>query len=1762
MALPSKEINPPGAQTAPGRSYADAALKRIPTNKHSLMHGETTRPGSPTLNTNASTSIKEIKTRIWRHARSVDGYFLDISKIPNTTDQQHMGVIDKQYKADNFYGLKFLGKTNQRYIEIYPSDEIRDTFVQNGLTYTTGNSQIRLLPCAAIDGKGSVIHVNLTDIPFMAKAKLLQSLPEIMSKYGQVLDFGVKLDQQYGFMLGSGYATIQQLPNEVYSKLSHTIPWNTGNDHCHATFPEMATWCRYCHDEGHTKYECPKAMASIVCYNCDGNGHRQAQCDKPSRKPKQRESKKPRKSYENSLSTEAAKSRWAPGGSKDQAPSVNKQIEVAQSNTPAPITTASPPTSIPAAGEDKKPRRTKKRVASQDGNRRLDTDNASMATSTDEEYQPSSSSDDSSSSESEGEAMEADEHGALMTDQQQVIMESGLTSSNVPSLHQQQPTQYNRDHNNSAPPSVHDLVKAGHPTTQSSYLRHLSLQQYTILSLQETHATETTIPTIQMQLKAQQYLWTYYCGIASFSTDFILTHIATDHLYESERHILCKVHHPHNFYEPFYIINIYAPASSNNKERQEFYQSLYNMLTSLSDTIDLERLIISGDFNYDYSRDIAKVPRIVKTTLEWLCYLEQHFHNCLVYNNMNVLPTYQHGSTTHSTIDYVFAGSGLRHLVNDAAISFPPPAWSDHAVLEVSFKLGKSKLGPGLWRGNPAYANNQDFQQQLETRINTVMASLTDSTSPQDQWELIKRTTKQVIKKFGVKHVNWRKQSIKHLERKRNRLLRSKPPTAILLMSLPRIDTMIHTLQQELVDIAALKAGDSWREQGERSAGYLKRIHQQRTTQQYMATLQEPVTGIIPSADHASSGPEERPGIADSGNGPSEVETTLVDVPGIQHGGATGRAVPATTTASSSSDMETMKRHAWSYYTHLYRADPVSSSTINEYLDGIQFERVLTEDDKLSLMAPITIEELMEQATRSVKATAPGSDGLAYPYLALLFQFDSVKTLVLQVYNDALDGLFPSSWHDLRIRLLPKKGELALLKNWRPICLLVCDSKVFTRLLTKRLARIIGKLINPYQSGFLQNRFICDNGMALSMVLEQAQCFSHTGAGMLLDQEKAYDRVNAVYLGAVLERFGFPDRFVSCINQLFFGNAMFVNINGFFTAGVHQERGIRQGDPLSPLLFDLALEPFLLSILQDPQFCGFNVTDGCVPPPLVNSVAVPTIKCLAYADDVCVLLRDPSDLARLQAHMDRYAAVSNAKFNKDKSEAFALDGRHSPSWQAAFEDMNLQVYHHQGSGSAFRYLGLYFAYNHTQRAQIEEMLLSSVRKQCHIYSQRQLSILGKVTIANSLILSKIWYCLRLLRPTKRFLENVKTCIYQFVWNKKSPLLRKEKVFLPRHSGGLSVLDPSIQQLVLQKRWLNYLVDPGNYPSFLFPLMIHHLSLLPLSTEFPLLAFIAPHVRKSKLCHRDLSIWHSIFELFDHFGYTGLDVLTDLPVPTILALPLLQLLKEVPPEHWLHRHPSFPSNQFLIFDDSQQRLRLRVRHEYTRYPRLCQTLYVDIMQSRTIELQPCVWPHILEAPNSQEVDWSNHEMLGQMRRLTTWSSFSSITFRKDRQAHIKKTQQFPNHTVKLLWSSPMEPKARTVLYRSVSRCIPHKSFLIKFGSVETDICSFCGTGVDTLRHFLIDCPIKWQMWQTILNHYYKDYPISSEILFGTLRFLHMPRFIKDRQRYMSVIATTLWQMWNLYWLHGNQPTHTLSPASIHHFTPRVICLIDRLIPANY
>ncbi|RCH88067.1 hypothetical protein CU098_009673 [Rhizopus stolonifer] len=110
----------------------------------------------------------------------------------------------------------------------------------------------------------------------------------------------------------------------------------------------------------------------------------------------------------------------------------------------------------------------------------------------------------------------------------------------------------------------------------------------------------------------------------------------------------------------------------------------------------------------------------------------------------------------------------------------------------------------------------------------------------------------------------------------------------------------------------------------------------------------------------------------------------------------------------------------------------------------------------------------------------------------------------------------------------------------------------------------------------------------------------HSGIGLLLDQEKAYDRVLAEYLIKVLHAFHFPAPLADSIHELFLRQC-----------SPHQ--CLRQGDPFSPLLFTLALELLLLSILQDPSYQGYIS---------VNASSSQQIKCLAYADDIYAFVQD------------------------------------------------------------------------------------------------------------------------------------------------------------------------------------------------------------------------------------------------------------------------------------------------------------------------------------------------------------------------------------------------------------------------------------------------------------------------------------------------------------------------------------------------------------
>ena len=235
--------------------------------------------------------------------------------------------------------------------------------------------------------------------------------------------------------------------------------------------------------------------------------------------------------------------------------------------------------------------------------------------------------------------------------------------------------------------------------------------------------------------------------------------------------------------------------------------------------------------------------------------------------------------------------------------------------------------------------------------------------------------------------------------------------------------------------------------------------------------------------------------------------------------------------------MSGMLHEACFFYSALYTPDPIDQSAVDDLLESIPHSVVLSEEEQDMLLDPFEDDDLLTLLKHSPTGKSPGLDGLPFElYQFLIPRHKGILRLLLAILCDALYSSYPLSWNLTRMVLLFKKGDPTLLQNWRPLSLINVDAKIFTKLLANRFNLVLSKLINPYQTGFMPNRLISDNGWlnhTLMTTLRASKSLSPQVA-VLLDAEKAYDRVHPGYLQQVLRRFGFPPRIISCLALLFF----------------------------------------------------------------------------------------------------------------------------------------------------------------------------------------------------------------------------------------------------------------------------------------------------------------------------------------------------------------------------------------------------------------------------------------------------------------------------------------------------------------------------------------------------------------------------------------------------------------------------------------------------
>ena len=154
--------------------------------------------------------------------------------------------------------------------------------------------------------------------------------------------------------------------------------------------------------------------------------------------------------------------------------------------------------------------------------------------------------------------------------------------------------------------------------------------------------------------------------------------------------------------------------------------------------------------------------------------------------------------------------------------------------------------------------------------------------------------------------------------------------------------------------------------------------------------------------------------------------------------------------------------------------------------------------------------------------------------------------------------------------LLQKRGSQPN-KNNRPITLLKMDIKVIPKTLADRLANIIPKLVHANQT-CIPGRHIENNIFLTQDLIDHANLTNRNLAIIFLDQEKAFDRMSHKFIFKILECFGFGTYFIKWVKTIGFDTKSFVKVNGYQIFEFNIERGVRQGCPLSPLLYVLTAE--------------------------------------------------------------------------------------------------------------------------------------------------------------------------------------------------------------------------------------------------------------------------------------------------------------------------------------------------------------------------------------------------------------------------------------------------------------------------------------------------------------------------------------------------------------------------------------------------------------
>lgn len=509
-------------------------------------------------------------------------------------------------------------------------------------------------------------------------------------------------------------------------------------------------------------------------------------------------------------------------------------------------------------------------------------------------------------------------------------------------------------------------------------------------------------------------------------------------------------------------------------------------------------------------------------------------------------------------------------------------------------------------------------------------------------------------------------------------------------------------------------------------------------------------------------------------------------------------------------DSESIENHVFQYFRELYSATAENETAQYPF----QCERVIPENDASNnaCMAEITTAEILSSIRTSAKRKAAGSDGIPIEFYQRTF--DIIHRELNLVLNEAMTTDLPSDFANGIIVLVRKKGTTNNAQGYRPISLLNSDYKILTRILKARLELVMKthRVLSDAQKCSNEGHSIFEATLSLKDRIAHLIASKRKGKLISYDLDHAFDRVSHSFLHRTMRQLGINPDFVDLLSRITEQSFSRMLVNGHLSQRFHIERSVRQGDPLSMLLFVIYLHPFLLLLEQQ------------LGPDLV----------VAYADDISVIVTNTHVIECINTLFDRFEQAAGAKLNRLKTVAIdvgLIDGNPlSISWLQTAEKVKI--------------LGVFFTNSIRAMVKINwDALVTKFAQLLWLHSLRYLNLLQKITLLNTFITSKIWYMASILPPYCVHTAKITATMGSFLWRGLPARIPMEQLARDRSLGGMRLQLPALKcKALLINR---HMQASGSLP--------YYQSLLnqanPVPTDLPCLKLISqqipllpPHVR--------------------------------------------------------------------------------------------------------------------------------------------------------------------------------------------------------------------------------------------------------------------------------------------------------------------------------